>query len=146
MKLKHLVNKPWLMAIDPRRYSSSFWSKQASSKCTYSTAIFTCKMLFRYTNGRSLNHIFRCKNGVTSFTNYQRNVRATSLPEQRAFRPTANNQSPTNPLIIKIETRHGEIFKVRNPIRNFRYKWVAILYRAFITFECKNSEMNECGE
>jgi hypothetical protein len=29
-----------------------------------------------------------------------------------------------------IERRHGEIFKVRNLIRNFHDKWVAILYSA----------------
>jgi hypothetical protein len=30
----------------------------------------------------------------------------------------ALDQFPTNPLIIMIEKRHGEIFKVRNPVRH----------------------------
>ena len=45
----------------------------------------------------------------------------------RGFRRIANNQSPTNPFIIMIERRDGEIFEVRNPIRNLRDKFVDIL-------------------
>jgi hypothetical protein len=85
-------------------------------------------------------------------------VSAASLPaaeithvlsdfEHRAFRPIANNQFPTNPFIIMIERRDGEIFKVRNPIRKFRDKSVDILYRAAIRkYRCKDSEMNQGGE
>jgi hypothetical protein len=63
------------------------------------------------------------------------------------FHLIANDQFPTHPLIIMIETRHGEIFKVRNPIRNFHDKFVNILYRAFfINIEIKGSEMNQAGE
>jgi hypothetical protein len=62
---------------------------------------------------------------------------------QRASRLIANNEFPANPLIIAIETRHGEIFKVRNPIRNFHDKSVAILYRAVVfKYEYKDSKMN----
>jgi hypothetical protein len=59
----------------------------------------------------------------------------------------ANNEFPTNPLIT-FETRHVDIFKVRNPIKNFRDKSVAILiYRAAaIKFEFKDSKMNQAGE
>jgi hypothetical protein len=39
-----------------------------------------------------------------------------------AFHLIANDQFPTNPLIIMIEMRYGEIFKVMNPIRNFHDK------------------------
>jgi hypothetical protein len=43
-----------------------------------------------------------------------------------------------------IERRHGEIFKVRNPIRSFHDKSVAILSRAVTTkFEFKDSKMNQ---
>jgi hypothetical protein len=67
--------------------------------------------------------------------------------EPRESRLIANNQCPANPLIIKIEMRNGEIFKVRNPIRSFHDKWVDILYKAvFRKCECKDSEMNKCGE
>jgi hypothetical protein len=46
-----------------------------------------------------------------------------------------------------IESRHGEIFKVRNPIRKFHDKSVAILSRVVNTkFEFKDSEMNQGGE
>jgi hypothetical protein len=59
----------------------------------------------------------------------------------------ANNQFPTNPLIIMSERRHGEIFKVRNPIRNLHDKSVDILYRAVaIKFEFKDSEMSQGGQ
>jgi hypothetical protein len=75
-------------------------------------------------------------------------VRAASLPEQRAFRPIAKNQFPTNPLIILIDFRHVEIFKVRNQIRNFHDKSVAILDRTVVAIksEFKDSEMNKGGE
>jgi hypothetical protein len=85
-------------------------------------------------------------------------VRTASLPaveiahglsklEPRAFYPIANDQLPTNPLIIMFETRHGEIFKMRNPIRNYSDKLVDIHYRAFsIDVEFKDSEMNQGGE
>ena len=67
--------------------------------------------------------------------------------EPRAFCPIANDQLPTNPLIITFETRHGDIFEVRNPIRNFHDQLVAILYRAVATkCEFKDSEMNQGGE
>ena len=70
-----------------------------------------------------------------------------SLPEQREFRPIANNQFPANPHIIMLEIRHGEIFKVRNPIRKFHDKSVVILYRAVITkSDFEDSEMNQGGE
>jgi hypothetical protein len=44
--------------------------------------------------------------------------------------------------------RHGDIFKVRNPIRNVHDKLVDIrIYRAVVTrFEIKDSEMNQAGE
>jgi hypothetical protein len=43
--------------------------------------------------------------------------------------------------------RHGDIFKVRNTIRNFRDKLADILYRAFfIIIEIKDLEMNQAGE
>jgi len=75
------------------------------------------------------------------------NSSEASLLEQRAFRLIANNQFPTNPLIIMFELRYGEIFKVRNPIRNCRDKWVDILDRAaFRKFERKDSEVNKGGE
>jgi hypothetical protein len=46
-----------------------------------------------------------------------------------------------------IEMRHGEIFKVRNQIRNFHDKLVAILYRAVVLkSEVKDSEMNKGGK
>jgi hypothetical protein len=46
-----------------------------------------------------------------------------------------------------IEIRHGDIFKVRNPIRNSFDKLVDILYRAsVIDVEFKDSEMNQGGE
>jgi hypothetical protein len=41
------------------------------------------------------------------------------LSVQWEFLRIANNQFPANPLIKMIEVRNGEIFKVRNPIRNF---------------------------
>jgi hypothetical protein len=59
----------------------------------------------------------------------------------------ANNQLPTNPLMILMLIREGDIFKVRNPIRNYSDKLVEIHYRAFsIDVEFKDSEMNQCGE
>jgi len=71
----------------------------------------------------------------------------SELFEQRAFRPIANNQFPTDPLIIMIERRHRKIFKVGNPIRNFHDKSVAILYSAvFGKMDRKDSEMNKGGE
>jgi hypothetical protein len=85
-------------------------------------------------------------------------VRTASLPaveiahrlskfEPRAFRRIANNQFPTNPLIIIIERRYGDIFKVRHPIRNFHDKPVGILYRQEARqYEFKDSEMNQGGE
>jgi hypothetical protein len=46
-----------------------------------------------------------------------------------------------------LEIRHGEIFKVRNPIRKFHDKSVVILYRAVITkSDFEDSEMNQGGE
>ena len=67
--------------------------------------------------------------------------------EPEACCPIANDQFPTNPLIIVIEIRHGEIFKVRNPIRNCSDKLGDIHYRAFsIDYEFKGSEMNQAGE
>ena len=70
-----------------------------------------------------------------------------SLTEQRAFVPITNNQFPTNPLIMMTEKRYGEIFKVRNPIRDLLDKLVDILYRAFIIkFEFKASEVYQAGE
>jgi hypothetical protein len=67
--------------------------------------------------------------------------------EHRAFYPIANNQLPTNPLMILMVKRDGDIFKVRNPVRNFHDKSVGILYRAIsIDFEFKDSEMNQAGE
>jgi hypothetical protein len=46
-----------------------------------------------------------------------------------------------------IERRHGDIFKVRNPIRNFHHKYAAIPYSADATkMEFKDSEMNQGGE
>jgi hypothetical protein len=46
-----------------------------------------------------------------------------------------------------IDRRHGEIFEVRDPIRNVRDKLVDILQRAFfINFESKDSEMNQACE
>jgi hypothetical protein len=63
------------------------------------------------------------------------------------FHLIANDQFPTNPLIIMIEMRHGEISKVRNPIRNFLDKLVDILYKESVTkIEFKDSEMNQAGE
>jgi hypothetical protein len=63
------------------------------------------------------------------------------------FHLIANDQFPTNPLIIIIVIRHGEIFKVRNPIRNFLDKLVDIRYREVVTkIEFKDSEMNQAGE
>jgi len=65
--------------------------------------------------------------------------------EPRVFHPIANNQFPANPLIITFETRHGDIFKVRNPIRSFHDKLVDIIYKAiFDKFE--DSEMNQACE
>jgi hypothetical protein len=47
-----------------------------------------------------------------------------------------------------IETRHVEICKVRNQIRNFHDKSAAILDRAVVAIksEFKDSEMNKGGE
>jgi hypothetical protein len=86
-------------------------------------------------------------------------VRTASLPaveiapglskfEPREFRLIASNQFPTNPLIIMIKIRCGDIFKVRNPIRKVHDKLVEILYRAFFIIKCefKDSEMNHGGE
>jgi len=43
------------------------------------------------------------------------------------------------------ETRHGDIFKVRNPIRSFHDKRADILYSPlFIKY--KDPEMNQAGE
>jgi hypothetical protein len=44
--------------------------------------------------------------------------------------------------------RDGDIFKVRNPIRNCSDKLVEILCRAFFIIKCefKDSEMNQAGE
>jgi hypothetical protein len=43
--------------------------------------------------------------------------------------------------------RHGEIFKVRNPIRNFHDKSAVIIYRVVgIKSEFKDSEMNQGGK
>jgi hypothetical protein len=65
----------------------------------------------------------------------------------RVFHPIAKDQFPTNPLIMMIERKHREIFKVRNPIRNFHDKSVDILYRLLsIDIEIKDSEMNQAGE
>jgi hypothetical protein len=48
---------------------------------------------------------------------------------------------------MMLEMRHGEIFEVGNPFRNFLDKLVDILYRAFfINFEIKDSKMNQAGE
>jgi hypothetical protein len=48
---------------------------------------------------------------------------------------------------MMIEMRHGDIFKVRNPIRNFHDKLADILYRGGVSkFEFKDSEMNQGGE
>jgi hypothetical protein len=48
---------------------------------------------------------------------------------------------------MMIERRYREIFKVRNPIRSFHDKSVAILYRAVLRkSESKDSEMNKGGE
>jgi hypothetical protein len=44
-----------------------------------------------------------------------------------------------------IEMRHGEIFKVRNPIRNLHGKLVDIHLRA-CRIEFKDPEMNQGGE
>jgi hypothetical protein len=87
-------------------------------------------------------------------------VRTASLPaveiahglskfEPRAFRRIANDQLPANPLMILMERREGDIFKVRNPIRNCSDKLLDFHYRAFsisIDFEFKDSEMNQAGE
>jgi hypothetical protein len=64
---------------------------------------------------------------------------------QRAFRLIANNEFHTNPLIITSETRHGEIFKMRKPIRNFQDKLVDIHFRP-CCIELKDSDMNQGGE
>jgi hypothetical protein len=61
--------------------------------------------------------------------------------EPRAFRIIATDQFPTNSLIMMIEKRNGDMFKVRNPIRNLHDKLTDILYRAFI-IEFKGPEMN----
>jgi hypothetical protein len=46
-----------------------------------------------------------------------------------------------------IVMRQGEIFRVRNPIRDFHHKSVAILYRAVVTkVEFKDTEINQGGE
>jgi hypothetical protein len=43
--------------------------------------------------------------------------------------------------------RYGGIFKLRNPIRSFRDKWVDYLKRVkVIKCEFKDSEMNKGGE
>jgi hypothetical protein len=63
---------------------------------------------------------------------------------QRAFRLIANNKFRTNPLIMS-ETRHGEIFKMRNPIRNFHDKLMDIHFRP-CCIELKDSDMNQGGE
>jgi hypothetical protein len=44
-----------------------------------------------------------------------------------------------------IKRRHGEIFKVRNPIKNFHDKLVDIHFRA-CCIEFKDPEMNQGGE
>jgi hypothetical protein len=61
------------------------------------------------------------------------------------FHLIANDQFPTNPLIIMIEIRHGEIFKVRNPIKNIHDKLVDI-HREVVTWEFKDSEVDQAGE
>ena len=70
-----------------------------------------------------------------------------SVSEPRAFCPIANDQLPVNPLMMLMERRYGDIFKVRNTIRNCSDKLVDIHYRAIsIDFEFKDSEMNQAGE
>jgi hypothetical protein len=64
----------------------------------------------------------------------------------RVFHLIANDQFPTNPLIIMIEIRHGEIFKVRNPIKNIHDKLVDILHREVVTWEFKDSGVDQAGE
>jgi hypothetical protein len=69
--------------------------------------------------------------------------------EPRDFLRIANDQLPTNPLMILMERREGDIFKVRNPIRNCSDKLVDFHYWAFsisIDLEFKDSEMNQAGE
>ena len=46
---------------------------------------------------------------------------------------------------MMIDNRQGEIFKVRNPVRNVYDKLGDIIYRA-IVIEFKYSEMNQTGE
>jgi hypothetical protein len=51
--------------------------------------------------------------------------------------------------MILMERRDGDIFKVRNPIRNCSDKLLDFHYWAFsisIDFEFKDSEMNQAGE
>jgi hypothetical protein len=89
-----------------------------------------------------LAQITPVKYRVMSFVNYQQ-----TCSKLRAFHPVAHNQFPANPLIVMIERRHGEIFKVRNPIRNIHDKSVAILYSAVVgKMDFKDSEMNKGGE
>ena len=64
-----------------------------------------------------------------------------SKSEPGVFYLIANDQFPIDPLIIMIEMRHGEIFKVRNPIRNLHGKLVDIHFRA-CRIEFKDPEMN----
>jgi hypothetical protein len=62
-----------------------------------------------------------------------------------AFHLIANDQFPTNPLIIMVEMRYGEIFKVRNPIRNLHDK-LAPQTPVSVNIEYKDLEMNQGGE
>src|ERR1700728_1975184 len=81
------------------------------------------------------------------FSRGRDSARTLTTLEHRAFYPMANNQLPTNPLMILMLIREGDIFKVRNPIRYYSDKLVEIHYRAFsIDVEFKDSEMNQCGE
>ena len=61
------------------------------------------------------------------------------------FRLIALDQFPTNPLIIMIGRTYGEIFEVRNPIRNF-HDQLAPKMPFFANTEFKESEMNQARE
>ena len=67
--------------------------------------------------------------------------------QPRAFCPIANDQLPTNPLMMLVVNRDGDIFKVRNPIRNCSEKSAAILSsEVAIKLVFTDSEMNQDGK
>jgi len=63
----------------------------------------------------------------------------------REFHRIANDQLPTNPLMILTMKRYGDIFKVRNPIGNFSDELV-VSHHGACCIDFKDSEIDHGGE